>query len=166
MRRGRQTSLGMIAAAGLALAATVGLPALAADPDKADTPGRFTMHQADGGYLRLDTQTGQMSSCTRKDGRWQCDALADERGELQKDIDKLGQENRDLKSAVKRLEDMIGLGEAPGADKRADKGNQPRIQLPTEKDVDEALNYAQRMLKKFKDKIKELADDGGKGTPL
>jgi hypothetical protein len=37
--------------------------------------------------------------------------------------------------------------------------------LPTEEDVDRALSYAQRMLKKFKEKIRELTEEG-KGTPL
>ncbi len=166
-KSGLMAALGVVS---LLVGAGTGLLPAAADTTKPDAVGgRFTMHQADGGYLRLDTQSGQMSMCARKEGRWQCEALADERAALQKDIDQLAQENRDLKTAVKRLEDMVGVGDPAGSDKRADKGfggSGPKMQLPTEEDVDKALSYAQRMLKKFKDKIKELGEDGGKGTSL
>lgn len=157
----------MVGVACLLLASAVGWSSVVADTTTKGEPvgGRFTMHQADGGYLRLDTMSGQMSMCARKDGRWQCEALGDERAALQKDIDQLAQENRDLKGAVKRLEEMVGLGDPSGPEKRADKGPGPKMQLPTEEDVDKALNYAQRMLKKFRDKIKELSEDG-KGTSL
>jgi hypothetical protein len=127
--------------------------------------GRYTMHPADGGYLRLDTRTGQTSYCARVDGRWHCDAIGEERSALQQELERLAQENRDLKQAVKNLEEMIGLGSSGDGDKRADRGNGPKLQLPTEEDVDRALSYAQRMLKKFKEKIRELTEEG-KGTPL
>ena len=43
----------------------------------------------------------------------------------------------------------------------------PKLELPSEEDVDKALSYMERMFKKFRDKLKELDKDGsGKGTPL
>jgi hypothetical protein len=37
--------------------------------------------------------------------------------------------------------------------------------LPTEQDLDQALSYAQRMLRKFREKMKELETDN-RATPL
>ncbi len=150
----------------LASALGVDFSALASDAARPDNgAGRYTMHQADGGYLRLDTQSGQMSMCARRDGRWQCESIGDERSALQQEVDRLARENRDLKATVKNLEEMIGVGGPADGDKRAERGIGPKMQLPTEEDVDKALSYAQRMLRKFRDKIKELSEDS-KGTPL
>jgi hypothetical protein len=128
--------------------------AMAADPPRPDTAsGRFTMHPADGGFLRLDTQTGQMSMCQRSGGAWACNSLPDERLALER-------ENQELKNSVKRLEDMAGVGEPRQSEKS------PMAKLPTEDDVDKAMSYVQRMLKKFKDKVRELEDMDKKGTNL
>ena len=127
-------------------------------------PGRFTMTPADGGFIRLDTQTGQVSRCARQDQDWTCRSLPDERQALEKEIERLAAENAQLKTSVKRLEELAGVGEqAPG---RSAERHDPKLQLPSEEDVDRALTYVQRMLKKFKDKLKEFEDSERKGTQL
>ena len=73
----------------------------------------------------------------------------------------LERENQDLKTAVKRLEDLAGVAGPREAD---DKG--PMARLPTEDDVDKAMSYVQRMLKKFREKVRELEDQDKKGTNL
>ncbi len=134
--------------------------AFAADPPG----GRYTMTPTTGGFLRLDTQTGQVSLCAQKDGQMLCTSLADERKALESEIDRLSQENTDLRKSVRRLEELAGIDQDPN--KRAER-IEPKIQLPSEEDVDKALTYVQRMLRKLKDKLKELEDhDPKKGTQL
>ncbi len=90
--------------------------------------------------------------------------MPDDRAAVTDEIERLKAENGELRGAVKRLEDMAGLPGTPGdgAGKR-----QSGVQLPTEEEVDKAMSYVERMLKKFRDKIKELeSPDGKKGTPL
>ena len=136
--------------------------ALAEAPMPAGSPGRFTMIPADGGVLRMDTETGAISMCRSAAGAWSCTMLPDDRAALADEVTRLKSENEDLKSSVKRLEDMAGLPPADGAAKP-----QGRLQLPTEEDVDKAMTYVERMLKKFKDKLKELeADQDRQGQKL
>ena len=154
--------------AGVAVAALAGSAVIswAQSPMPAGSPGRFTMHPADGGVLRLDTQNGAMSMCRQKANAWTCEMLADDRKAVADEMERLKGENDELKSAVKRLEEMAGLPGAPPADTGAGK-RQTGVQLPTEEDVDKAMSYVQRMLKNFKDKLKELEEpDGKKGTQL
>ena len=67
----------------IALALLIG-----AAPDADRAGGRYRMTPAEGGaFLRLDTQTGAMSVCQRKDGRWACEAVPDERRALETEID-------------------------------------------------------------------------------
>lgn len=134
----------------------------------AGSPGRFTMHPTDGGVLRLDTQTGTLSMCRQTTGAWSCSMLPDDRAAASDEIARLKSENEELRTAVKRLEEMANLPPPPpGALGTEAPRHQPGIQLPTEEDVDKAMDYLTRMLKKFKDKIKQLEDpDGKRGTNL
>jgi hypothetical protein len=141
------------------------LLAQAAEPTKAQSgAGRFTMHPADGGFLRLDTQTGQMSLCKSSGSTAGCTTLPDERLALEQQNDALKRENQDLKTSVRRLEELAGI--APGETTKPDGQSRPGAQLPTEEDVDKAMSYVQRMLKKFKEKIREFEDLDKKGTNL
>lgn len=138
----------------------VTLASAASAQGPANPGGRFTMHPVEGGVLRLDTQSGTMSMCRDRAGQWACEALPDERQTLEKEIDRLAVENKGLKDSIRKLEEVAGLPDSEG--KPAAKS--PSVQLPTEEDVDRAMSYIQRMLKKFKDKLKEFEDTEGRQT--
>lgn len=142
-----------IAMVGLAIVAGIG--GIAAVSAQNTAQGRFTMHPVEGGVLRLDTQSGTMSMCRDKAGQWSCEALPDERAALEKEIERLSTENRDLQGAIKKLEEIAGV---PDAKPKAG------VQLPTEEDVDKAMSYIQRMFKKFREKLKEFEEPDGKQT--
>ena len=152
----------MIAIAVLGLAAVNGI-ALAQSTLPPSGGGRFSMHPADGGMLRLDGETGTMSMCkSQSGGQWACQALPDERAALDKEIARLAQENRDLQASVKRLEDLNGIP-SDKPQKRADRGL-GNVPLPGPEDVDKAMSYLHGMVKKFKEKLKEFEDLEGKRT--
>jgi len=153
---GNRTVLAGVLVAGLAGAA------LAAPPGGEEKPGRFVMHPAESGFLRLDTATGDVSLCARAGSSFECKPVKDDR-DLQAEVARLADENKELKSEIKRLEGLLGLDGSPAQPK-------PKLELPTEEDVDKALSYLERMFKKFRDKLKEFDSPGsppnGKGTPL
>jgi hypothetical protein len=131
----------------IALALLIG-----AAPDADQAGGRYRMTPAEGGaFLRLDTQTGAMSVCQRKDGRWACEAVPDERRALETEIDR-------LKSEVKRLEELLALPDPGTPDGKRAQRSGPKLSLPSEEDLDRAMDYAQRMMRKFKERMREFRD--------
>ena len=54
--------------------------------------------------LRLDTRTGAVSICAKKDAGWACNTVPDERQALESEIDRLQRENGALKK------DMLARG--------------------------------------------------------
>jgi hypothetical protein len=149
--------------------------ALAQDKAAAEKPGRFVMSPIDGGFARLDTETGLMSICKGTAANFKCELAPDTTTSAQKDAEKTTAEAKELRAEIKRLEEMLGLGDKPAAgNKQAEEqrpGTRPGgpggsgFKLPTEAEVDEALNYIERMVKKFKSRLKDLESDG-KGDPL
>ncbi len=81
-----------------------------------------------------------------------------------RELARLRAENTDLKAEVKRLEEVAGLSGRGGPQ----LNSQPpeKLQLPTEQDVDQALDYVERMYKKFRDRLRNLESSGKPGTPL
>jgi len=77
-------AIGRLAAAGC-LAAMLAPPAAAAEGQ----PDRYTMTPADGGFVRLDKQTGAMSFCSGKEGNWDCKPMPDAEQKLQSRIGEL-----------------------------------------------------------------------------
>lgn len=132
---------------------------LGAAADAQRPGGRYTMTPVEGGYLRFDSDTGALSMCRRKDGGWACEALPDERLALKSEIERLGAENKELQGAVKRLEELLGLPDEAAPSKRGSIGAF-KFRLPTEGDIDTAADYVQRMMRKFKDRMRELKGDG------
>ena len=125
------------------------VPALAAD---ITAPGRYTLSPSASGFVRLDTQTGQVSECTGPASNLACKSTPDERAALQAEIDRLQKENDELKSA------------SAATQQTADQG--PQINIPSDKEVDKAFNFMERMVKRFKGLIEELRKEPAQSTPL
>ena len=175
----------LLAVSALTLAIAASSPVAAAPPAEAERSGRYMMQPVDGGVLRMDTETGAMSLCTRRSGAVACEPVQDDRSG-QKEAERLAIENRELRADIKRLEEQMGLGDKPQASappdggrpdggrpdaNRPDEGRpvsrSPGMGLPSAKDVDMALTYMERMMKKFRDKMKDIeSGSGGRGTPL
>jgi regulator of replication initiation timing len=153
----RRPLIAVLTAAGLGLGG-LGL-AGGALVSAAEDPARFSMTPADKGFLRLDKQTGAVSVCSDKSGKWACEAVSDDHAQLQGEIARLTKENEDLKAENKRLEEALGLGD--DKNKQAEGGPKAGrgLKLPTEQEIDKAMDEIGRLVRKFKDKIKDIVGE-------
>jgi hypothetical protein len=61
---------------------------------------RYTFHRVPDGYLRLDSKTGRVAMCSRRQVGWACQVLPDDRVTLESEIARLQVENGALKKAL------------------------------------------------------------------
>lgn len=96
---------------------------------QADEPGRYTMEAIDGGFLRLDTQTGAVSVCSGAADTWSCAPAEDERSELEEENARLRADNLVLREQIAEL------------------GEQPKVTTP--EDVDAAMDAFETVAERF-----------------
>ena len=143
-------------AAVLAVLALTG-SAAAETPDVSN--GRYTMSPVDGGFLRLDKQTGAVAMCARSSGDWACNPVQDHTAAApSNELSKLEEENEALKDRIKALEESLESGKAAPPPSSGPHEGPPggKVQLPTDEEVDQALDYMELIYKKFRDRIKDL----------
>ncbi len=122
---------------------------------------RYSLSPAEGGgFIRLDGETGRMALCQRHGEDWGCREIVEPDRVPSAEVEGLREENRRLKGEIRQMEDIL-LSQRRGGQ----EAKSPEFKLPTEEDLDTALSYAQRMLRKFREKMKEFEADT-KGTPL
>jgi len=132
----------------LALVIVLSSPAHAAE----ETPGRYSMSATDEGMLRLDTQSGAVSLCTGKAGRWVCRSIADDRLALENEIDRLSDENQQLKDELAQREADLPPGAKP----------QPEASeswVPSDKHVEEFMTFFEKMMIRLKQIAESTQDD-------
>jgi hypothetical protein len=142
------------------LMGTLAVPVLtgAAPAPAADQPAeRFEMRQVEGGFLRFDGDTGALSMCQPQGSQWSCVPVPDEARALRSEVDRLTAENKELQSAVKRLEALLRLPDETQPAQR--KGS--TFRWPSQVQIEDAVDYVQRMLRKFKKIMRDLGEDNG-----
>ena len=72
-------------------------PALADEPAPGSDEGRYTFSKIADGFVRLDTQTGEVALCGQRAVGWACEAVPEDRAVLENEIARLRRDNAALK---------------------------------------------------------------------
>ena len=114
-----------------------------------EVDGRYRLSPTPEGFLKLDSRSGAVSACKRGPDGYQCRLIPDEQGALQAEIDRLAQEN----AALRKQLATVGppLPETPGQGLRPER---PPT-LPREDEMDRALGYMERFLRRFLSILRE-----------
>jgi hypothetical protein len=128
----------------------------AAQPAPDTENGRYTLSPVAGDFVRLDTRTGAVATCSNKDG-WVCRAVPDERTALDSEIGKLQAENQKLKEQLAQRDAAVLPEPKKGAaiphdfdQLRAD--NQKLLAL-IDRMWDQLVELANKVQKKLSEKI-------------
>jgi hypothetical protein len=120
--------------------------------------GRFNFHRVQDGFLRLDTRTGQVSTCTRQSAGWACRAVADERAALETEIARLQSDNAALKK------EMLAKGlPLPGGIK-ADpppvaRGGDQELKLPSNAELERMMAFMEKVWRRLVEMMVSIQRD-------
>lgn len=124
---------------------------VAANAGAADTD-RYRLEKTDTGYVRMDTQTGEMSICEERGGQLICKLATDARTAFEGEVER-------LQDAVKVLEERVAKLETALPAK-------PQTALPSEEEFEKTLGYMERFLRRFMGIAKDMEDEPkNPGTP-
>jgi hypothetical protein len=138
----------LIASAAVLLSA---VPASAQD-------ARFKMEQTEHGIVRLDRQTGEMSTCRDEQGELVCRPASDGRIASVDEIDMLRQRVDDLERRVAALETM-----PPPRPPRDVTGERS---LPSEEEFERSMGFMEKFFRRFMGMIREFEqEEAGKDQP-
>lgn len=119
-----------------ALVLTVGIAGGASAQTPANDSWRFKLQKVDGGFLRLDAQTGQVSFCRERDSNWTCETAADDRAALEAEI--------------KRLTDRVTALEKQSHDPAN------RFRTPSDQEIEQVMGFFEKMMKRFRGVVENL----------
>jgi hypothetical protein len=124
-------------------------------PEGGDT--RFTFNRADdGGYLRLDGRTGQVSLCNRRATGWQCQVVPDERAALEAEIARLQGDNAVLKKELLSRNLPLPDGMRP---EDAPKSRVQRPQFPDDAELNRIMNALEKVWRRLVEMIASVQRD-------
>ena len=103
--------------------------------------GRFRLEGTENGYVRLDTRTGAISTCSEQQGQLICKMATEDREAYENDI-------ASLQDRVKKLEDRVSALEG--------KGGSAASGLPTEQEFEKSMSYMERFMRRFMDIAKSF----------
>jgi hypothetical protein len=126
-------------------------PVFADDATPDTNGGRYTLNKVADGFVRLDTQTGEVALCSQRTVGWACQAAPEDRAAFEGEIARLRGENAALKQALL----SHGLSLPPGAtpERSGSHDNDITIRLPDNADIDRAVAYVGRLWNRFVDTV-------------
>jgi hypothetical protein len=153
--------LRLLLAAGVVMIASSGARAQAT-PDAEH--GRYSFAPIADGVLRLDTQTGSVTNCSKQGTGWACLMVPDERAAVDAEIGRLQADNRKLTDQLAAREQAAaGDPNAPKApdtpDQHADRGNRLVVPLPDDRDIDRAVGFLERAWRRLIDLADRMQRD-------
>ena len=109
-----------------------------------DQPGRFAMKDIEDGMLRLDTQTGAVSYCRKKEDAWACETADDDQSTLNEEITRILRQNLELQNRIDELEKKLAAKD------------ENHLKLPNDQDMDKVMGFMERLMSRFYDFARSL----------
>jgi hypothetical protein len=136
----------------LAIAAVcLSTPVFADDATPDTNGGRYTLNKVTDGFVRLDTQTGEVALCSQRTVGWACQAAPQDRAAFESEIARLRGENAALKQAL--LSHGLPLPSGATPESSGSHDNDITIRLPNDNDIDRAVAYVGRLWSRFVDAV-------------
>ena len=157
----------ILVAAALVCTGAMGAAAAQAMPDSEN--GRYVLSPVADGVIRLDTRTGDVSTCTNTGTGWACYAVPDERAALDAEIGRLQADNEKLKAQLAAREPVVtGKIDEPLPKSDSLKKPDPKvaegerkieIPLPSDRDMDRVMSFIEQAWRRLVEMANRMQKD-------
>jgi len=157
----------ILVAAALVCTGAMGAAAAQAMPDSEN--GRYVLSPVADGVIRLDTRTGDVSTCTNTGTGWACYAVPDERAALDAEIGRLQADNEKLKAQMAAREPVVtGKIDEPlpksdslkKPDSKVAEGERKiEIPLPSDRDMDRVMSFLEQAWRRLVEMANRMQRD-------
>ncbi len=117
--------------------------------------GRYTFSQVSDGMLRLDTRTGAVSLCAKKDAGWACNTVPDERAALENEIARLQRENGAMKKDFLARGLPLPGGVAGNVSTDQQRELNVTVPLPSDAEIDRVMTTFEKMWRRLVDMVQK-----------
>ena len=131
--------------------------------------GRYVLSPVADGVIRLDTRTGDVSTCTNTGTGWACYAVPDERAALDAEIGRLQADNEKLKAQLAARELVVtGKIDEPLPKSDSLKKSEPKvaeserkieIPLPSDRDMDRVMSFLEQAWRRLVEMANRMQRD-------
>jgi hypothetical protein len=131
--------------------------------------GRYTLSPVTDGVIRLDTRTGEVSTCTNAGSGWACYTVPDERAALDTEIGRLQADNEKLRAELAaRQPTVTGKIDEPLPKSDSQKKPEPNvaegerkieIPLPSDRDMDRVMSFLEQAWRRLIDMANRMQKD-------
>ncbi|HEY6834529.1 MAG TPA: hypothetical protein VI251_18810 [Pseudolabrys sp.] len=134
-------------------------PPAAQDNAPVGPPSRFSFRRVEDGFLRLDTQTGQVTLCSAHAVGWACQAVPEDRAALEQEMDRLREQVERMKQEIATLRASPTPPPRPPGDltPKSDQGG--GLKMPTDEDIARARAAVENAWRRLMEMMKTLQDD-------
>jgi hypothetical protein len=153
----------------VAIACSGGIDAASAQimPDAEN--GRYALSPVTDGIVRLDTRSGEVSTCSNTGAGWACYTVPDERAALDAEIGRLQADNEKLKAQLAAREPTV-TGKVdeplPKSDSlkkpgpKLDEGERKiEIPLPSDRDMDRVMSFLEQAWRRLLEMASRVQKD-------
>ena len=158
----------------MAAAMAIGIGGAVAAPLPDTENGRYTLSPVTDGIIRLDTRTGEVSTCSNNGNGWACYAVPDERAALDAEIGRLQADNEKLKTQLAERDATV-TGKIDEPLPKSDPLNKPEpktaegerkieipkieIPLPSDRDMDRAMSFLEHAWRRLVEMANRVQKD-------
>jgi hypothetical protein len=131
--------------------------------------GRYALSPVADGVIRLDTRSGEVSTCSNNGNGWACYAAPDERAALDAEIGRLQADNEKLKAQLAAREPTVpGKIDEPLPKSDSLKKSEPKvaegerrieIPLPSDRDMDRMMSFLEQAWRRLVDMANRMQKD-------
>jgi hypothetical protein len=155
---------------GLAVLCCIGgIGGARAEPMPDGENGRYVLSPVADGVIRLDTRTGNVSTCSNSGTGWACYAVPDERAALDAEVGRLQAENEKLKTQLAAREPTVS-GKTDEPLPKADSLKKPEpkvaegerkieIPLPSDRDMDRMMSFLEQAWRRLVEMANRMQKD-------